>query len=220
MSVDRVSIPLSTKLNGGRVVLRPPRTTDIGALRNLLRTNADHLRPWSPAPAQGVNPLSLTELSRSIARQRHDWKRDLAYVFLMAAAREHGEPLIGRVALTSVTRGPFQNTYLGYWIDADHQSRGLTSEAVDVALGFVFGSLSLHRVQAAVMPHNVASRQILTKRGFREEGLARRYLRIAGSWEDHVLYGLTREDWLSPSWGASAADPENLRTHFPSEADR
>jgi hypothetical protein len=69
------------------------------------------------------------------------------------------------------------------------------SEAVDAMLGFAFGRLGLHRLQAAVMPTNHASRSILQKRGFREEGYAERYLRIAGKWEDHVLYGLTLEEW-------------------------
>jgi ribosomal-protein-alanine N-acetyltransferase len=187
-------VPISARLEGARVVLRAPKATDLGALRRLLRRNAEHLRPWSPAPPRGSNPLSLTELSRAIARQRRDWKDDLAYVFLIEL-REGDEPLIGRIALTSVTRGPFQNAYLGYWIDADHQGRGLTSEAVELVLTFVFDVLLLHRVQAAVMPRNAASQHILVRRGFREEGLARRYLCIAGSWEDHLLYGLTREDW-------------------------
>jgi len=203
MGGDAISIPLSFQLTGARIGLRPPRATDIGGLRSLLRANADHLRPWSPAPANGLDPLSLTELSRSIARQRSDWKRDVAYVFLMVAHTERGEPLIGRVALTSVTRGPFQNVYLGYWIDGGHQRRGLASEAVDLALAFVFGTLRLHRVQAAVMPHNDASRRILARRGFREEGIARRYLCIAGQWEDHILYGLTGEEWCEPAARAS-----------------
>jgi len=50
-------------------------------------------------------------------------------------------------------------------------------------------------VQAAVMPRNAPSRRILEKRRFREEGYATRYLRIAGRWEDHLLFALTAEEW-------------------------
>ena len=57
-----------------------------------------------------------------------------------------------------------------------------------------FETLQLHRIQAAVMPRNAGSRRILGKLGFREEGLARRYLQIAGSWEDHLIHALTREE--------------------------
>jgi RimJ/RimL family protein N-acetyltransferase len=127
------------------------------------------------------------------------------------------EPIVGRIALTSVTRGPFQSAQLGYWMDSGHVRRGLMSEAVDAILGFAFDRLGLHRLQAAVMPTNHASRSILQKRGFREEGYAERYLRIAGKWEDHVLYGLTLEEWR-PSWRAIHEPGNRVETHAASEA--
>ena len=53
----------------------------------------------------------------------------------------------------------------------------------------------MHRLEAACMPGNVASLRTLERGGFSREGLARRYLKINGVWEDHVLFGLPREDW-------------------------
>jgi ribosomal-protein-alanine N-acetyltransferase len=201
MSEELVPVSLDVRLDAKRVVLRAPRATDIAELRGLLIRNAEHLRPWSPSPPPGANPAGFTELGRSIARHRRDWKAGSGYVFVMQL-RVQREPLVGRIALTSVTRGPFQSAQLGYWMDAGHVRRGLMSEAVDATLGFAFDRLGLHRLQAAVMPTNHASRSILQKRGFREEGYAERYLRIAGKWEDHVLYGLTLEEWR-PSWRAT-----------------
>ena len=61
-------------------------------------------------------------------------------------------------------------------------------------LRFAFDELRLHRVEAACLPRNLASRGVLTKAGFAEEGHAQRYLRINGIWEDHVLYGLVEDD--------------------------
>ena len=200
MSEELVPVSLDVRLDAKRVVLRAPRATDIAELRGLLIRNAEHLRPWSPSPPPGTNPAGFTELGRSIARHRRDWKAGSGYVFVVQV-RVPREPIVGRIALTSVTRGPFQSAQLGYWMDAGHVRRGLMSEAVDATLGFAFDRLGLHRLQAAVMPTNQASRTILQKRGFREEGYAERYLRIAGKWEDHVLYGLTLEEWR-PSWQA------------------
>jgi len=200
MSEELVPVSLDVRLDAKRVVLRAPRATDIAELRGLLIRNAEHLRPWSPSPPPGTNPAGFTELGRSIARHRRDWKAGSGYVFVLQL-RVPREPIVGRIALTSVTRGPFQSAQLGYWMDAGHVRRGLMSEAVDATLGFAFDRLGLHRLQAAVMPTNQVSRTILQKRGFREEGYAERYLRIAGKWEDHVLYGLTLEEWR-PSWQA------------------
>jgi len=145
-------------------------------------------------PRSDGRPRWARNNGRSIARHRRDWKAGTGYVFV-TLLRDSRQPIIGRIALTSVTRGPFQSAQLGYWIDAAHVGRGLMSEAVGLMLGFAFEWLGLHRVQAAVMPANDASRRILSKRQFREEGYAERYLRIAGRWEDHLLYGLTLEEW-------------------------
>jgi ribosomal-protein-alanine N-acetyltransferase len=195
---ERVTVSLETRLETSRLVLRAPRAVDIAELRSVLSRNADHLRPWSPSPPPGANPLGFTELGRSIAKQRRDWKAGTAYVFV-ALLRQPRESIIGRVALTSVVRGPWQSAQLGYWVDAANGGRGIMSEGVELALAFAFDQLALHRVQAAVMPQNHASRRILAKRGFREEGRAERYLQINGAWEDHLIYGLTEEEWRPAS---------------------
>jgi [ribosomal protein S5]-alanine N-acetyltransferase len=50
-------------------------------------------------------------------------------------------------------------------------------------------------VEAATLPHNEASQGVLRKAGFRQEGLAKRYLKIDGKWQDHVLFALLREEY-------------------------
>jgi ribosomal-protein-alanine N-acetyltransferase len=67
-----------------------------------------------------------------------------------------------------------------------------------VLLPYIFDRIGLHRVEAACLPHNAASRGLLTKLGFAEEGYARKYLRINGTWQDHVLYGLLKEELRRP----------------------
>jgi len=186
--------PLSTRLVTDRLLLRPPRTADVPAIRAAMRRNAAHLRPWSIAPAPGEDPASLTSVSRSVLRHRAEWKSGQTYVFLITA-RDDDRTVIGRIALGGLLRGAFQNAYLGYWIDVDHERRGLMTEAVRAATTFAFSSAELHRVQAAVMPNNAASQRVLEKVGYRREGLATRYLCIAGAWEDHILYAVTAEEW-------------------------
>ena len=55
---------------------------------------------------------------------------------------------------------------------------------------FAFGPLGLHRLEAACLPTNDASGNLLLKAGFTEEGYAKAYLKINGEWRDHVLFGL------------------------------
>jgi len=197
MSEDRFPPALSTELRTARLLLRVADARDVPEVRRLLRANAEHLRPWSPAPRHGEDPASLTEISKSILRQRREWSKGESFVFFLEHPRDGGS-LVGRVAMTGVMRGAFLNAHVGYWIDAEMQGQGLMTEAMAAVVTFAFDAVGLHRVQAAVMPDNAASRRVLGKLGFRQEGEAARYLQIAGRWEDHHLFALTREEWPQP----------------------
>ena len=63
-----------------------------------------------------------------------------------------------------------------------------------MAIDHCFFVVGLHRVEASIRPENHASRRVVEKLGFREEGLRRRYLHIDGAWRDHLCYALTVED--------------------------
>jgi ribosomal-protein-alanine N-acetyltransferase len=185
--------PITTRLATPRLVLRPPRTSDVGEIRRLLRANHEHLRAWSPAPSSGEDPASITEVSKMVLRHRREWKNGTAFVFLVSL-REHPGRMIGKIALNGVLRGAMHGAYLGYWIDAEHQGKGFTVEALRSVLHFAFDVARLHRIQAAIMPNNERSLRVIEKLKFRREGYAERYLQIAGRWEDHILFARTREE--------------------------
>jgi [ribosomal protein S5]-alanine N-acetyltransferase len=102
---------------------------------------------------------------------------------------------VGRVSLSTVVRGAWQNANIGYFVDRERGGRGFATWAVRETLAFAFRWANLHRVQAAVMPRNVRSIKVVEKNGFNPEGLATRYLKIAGSWEDHQIHAITAEEW-------------------------
>jgi ribosomal-protein-alanine N-acetyltransferase len=185
---------LTTRIVTARLVLRPPRASDVPELRRLQRANLEHLRPWEPSPQPGEDPSSLTAVANRVTKQRRDWKRGDSYT-LLVTLHQRGEPIVGRVNFGGILRGAFLNAYVGYWIDREHQGRGLMTEAVLGAFAFAFGVARLHRVQIAIMPRNAASLRVIEKVGARREGLAERYLRIAGRWEDHVIFAMTQEEW-------------------------
>jgi ribosomal-protein-alanine N-acetyltransferase len=134
----------------------------------------------------------MPELAKTLARHRRAWRRDEAYNFLVfprGAAR-----LLGRVSLVHVARGVWQNAHVGYLIDEAEQGKGLTTEAVGAVIRFAFETLHLHRLQAAIMPRNAKSIRVIEKLGFRNEGLALRFLKIAGRWEDHFIFARTADE--------------------------
>jgi len=100
----------------------------------------------------------------------------------------------GMVSLTGISRGSMQTCMVGYFVDEASNGHGFATEAVALALRFAFGPARLHRVQAAVMPHNVRSATVVRRNGFRHEGHAPRYLRLDGAWRDHDIYAITAEE--------------------------
>jgi ribosomal-protein-alanine N-acetyltransferase len=54
--------------------------------------------------------------------------------------------------------------------------------------------MSLHRIEANIMPRNQRSLRVVEKLGFVDEGLSRDYLKINEKWEDHIHMVLLNKD--------------------------
>ena len=67
-------------------------------------------------------------------------------------------------------------------------------EALDILIPSLFLDLQLNRIEAATLENNLASKNLLNKIGFKKEGKLRKYLKINGEWQDHVLYSLLEYD--------------------------
>lgn len=178
-------------LTGQRVTLRGPRAADYTAWRDLRRESRDFLKPYEPRWSEA--DLSRRVFAARIRRNREESRAGTDYTFLIFLRDAGREVLVGGLTLSNIRRRAAQFVNLGYWMGRQYAGKGLMSEAVGVVLPFVFDTLGLHRIHAAFLPANAASRRVLEKNGFREEGFAENYLQIDGKWCDHVLFGLTRE---------------------------
>jgi ribosomal-protein-alanine N-acetyltransferase len=106
---------------------------------------------------------------------------------LVAYVLTTDDEIVGRVNLNNIVMGVLRSASLGYWVDVDHVGRGLASGAVEFACAQAQGR-GLHRVEAGTLVHNTASQRVLERCGFEQYGMAPRFLYIAGSWQDHLLY--------------------------------
>jgi ribosomal-protein-alanine N-acetyltransferase len=180
-------------LFGRRILLRPLVASDFPPWREVRRRNVDWLTKWEAARVPGapdvVEDRGAFE-ARCSARQR-ERMLGTGYGFGLFV----GGDFAGEINLNSIQRGPFQNAYVGYWIDELHAGQGYMSEAVVLVGRFAFEDLHLHRLQIAIIPRNRNSRRVVEKLAMRDEGIAERYLEINGVWEDHVRYAITVEEW-------------------------
>ncbi len=185
---------LADELHGRRVLLRPLASTDFRQWREVRRRNAGWLLKWEPKPPRG-NPDDTENLAafgaRCGARQR-EWQLGTGYGFGLFVEGS----LAGEINVSGIQRGPFQNAYVGYWIDEARAGQGYVPEALATVARFAFEDVRLHRLQVAIIPRNRASRRVVEKLKLRDEGLAVRYLAINGVWEDHLRYAITAEEWV------------------------
>ena len=184
--LDWIAADQDLRLEGAGVRLRPPRAADYAEWSVLRAGSRAFLQPWEPTwPA---DDLTRNAFRRRLSAYAHDMERGHAYPFLVFRAEDHR--MVGGITLSNIRRGVAQMGAIGYWVGEPFARRGHTLAAVNAMTRFCFQHLGLHRVEAACIPANEGSRAVLTRAGFRQEGMALSYLRINGVWRDHLLFGL------------------------------
>ena len=183
----------SPTLIGRRIVLRSLVPEDFAQWREVRRRNKDWLTKWEPSRMVGAPDVVEDRNAFVLRCHARDRERQLGtgYGFGVFV----GGSFAGEINLSSVQRGAFQSGYVGYWIDEAHAGKGYTPEAVVVLSRYAFDDLRLHRLQISIIPRNRSSHRVVEKLGIRSEGVAERYLEINGTWEDHVRYAITAEEW-------------------------
>lgn len=178
------------QVRGRNVWLRAPQMSDYAQWAELRAMSRDHLTPWEPQWAR--DELTRTAFRRRIRHYQREAREDLGHAFFIF--RNADDVLLGGLTVSNIRRGVAQSASIGYWLGAPFVRRGHMTDAVGAVLPFGFGDLRLHRIEAACLPTNTASIQVLQRNGFQGEGLARRYLKINGRWQDHLLFACLMDD--------------------------
>ena len=178
-------------IHGRRVWLRPPQMSDYGPWAELRALSRAHLTPWEPAwPRDDLTKSAYRRRMRHYQREARD---DLGYSFLIFEAAD--DQLLGGLTLSNIRRGVTQAAAIGYWLGVPYVRRGYMTEAV-----LRRHPARFRRAPAASDRGGRAARTtspqcaLLERCGFAREGLARRYLKINGEWQDHLLFALLADD--------------------------
>jgi [ribosomal protein S5]-alanine N-acetyltransferase len=174
--------------HGQRTHLRAPVLEDFSQWRDLRQCSKHFLEAWEPIWRD--DELLLSSFRKRIAHYSKLSHDDQAYPFFIC---NHEGTLLGAITISNLRRGVAQMATLGYWIGAPFAHQGFMTDALAATITFARNELELHRLEAACLPTNTASLQLLHRAGFVREGYAASYLKINGQWEDHVLWGLRLE---------------------------
>ena len=135
-------------------------------------------------------PRTAAAFERYLTRFK---RPDCVAFWVVTSAKE----LAGVINISEIVRGSFRSGYLGYYAFAPHNGLGYMTRGLRAVLHHAFGRLRLHRLEANIQPGNQASRRLVQRLGFRNEGFSPQYLKIAGQWRDHERWAVTAEEWSS-----------------------
>lgn len=169
-----------------RMHLRPLVEADRVEFVRVHTAGAEFFRRWFPAREKPLEEIFEEDVEKS--------RREDRYLRLVGETAEGH--LAGFFNLNEIVRGVFQNAYVSWSVAAELAGQGYGTEGTWGLFDLAFWErgFALHRVQANIIPSNEASLRLAEKVGMRREGLAERYLKIAGQWQDHVMYAKTAEE--------------------------
>ena len=175
-----------------RLVIRPLQLQDY---ENWAQAHSNRLPPqnaWDQANWKS-SELTKDKFHKLLKKQKDFRAGDKFYDF--GVFDRNDGVLLGQVSLMDISRGIFQNAYLGYIIYNPYWGHGYAQEACSLALKAAFQDLRLHRVEAGIAPSNKRSIRTARALGFRKEGISKRRLNVDGKWQNMAIYALTIEEW-------------------------
>lgn len=181
----------SAFVEGNGVRLRPPITADYAQWSKLRGDSRAYLTPWEPT--WSPDELSRAAFQRRLRRYAQAARDGTGHMFFVFERKS--DSLAGGCQLSNVRQGIAQSAAtLGYWMGKNYAGQGLMTDAVITLVRHAFDRIGFHRIEAACIASNAASRRVLAKAGFTAEGTARKYLKINGEWQDHLLFAIVAGD--------------------------
>ncbi|MGZ8803571.1 MAG: GNAT family N-acetyltransferase [Mycobacterium sp.] len=176
-------------LETSRLVLRPFRNDDAANVRRLAGD-------WSVADTTLNVPHPYPEGAAGdwIASHSVALEAGTRMTFAIESRPPVHESLVGTVGLLlNRTRDVGE---VVYWLGAEFRNRGYCTEAARAVIEYAFTALELHRIHAGHFARNPASGRVLAKLGMLQEGVLRQHVKKWERYEDLVVYGLLRDEWL------------------------
>lgn len=165
------------------IILVPADTALAQQVTDYYQRNRKFLERYEPKREEAF--FSLEYRQKVLKQETESFRQKTAFRFYIQPTAEP-DKVIGSIGLNNVIWGAFCSAFLGYKLDQEFTGRGFATMAVDMMINYAFQELRLHRIEANVMPKNIASLRVLEKNGFVNEGISKYYLNINGIWEDHV----------------------------------
>ncbi len=191
----RLLVDLPDRLETERLILRPYRAGDGPAYLEVALRNREHLARFeADNPIRRVRSVEDAEiLVREFAA---DWVSRRAFFF--GSWLKEGGAFAAQIYV-GLVNWEVPELEIGYFVDRDHEGRGLVAEAVRACLSFVFDYLHANRVTLRCSDQNPRSYRVAERCGFLREGHLRecdpRFRADDGALGGKLIYGMLRSDF-------------------------
>lgn len=169
-----------------RLIIKVLNTDWASEVCNFYKRNKDFFEPYEPQRAPNFYTVPFHE-----ATLRYEYHELLSSHHLRFFLFEPIDPdkIIGSVCFSDIKRSSFQSCTLGYKMDFSFCNQGYMTEALSYCINrIIFGELSLHRIEATVLPDNLPSIRLMEHLNFEKEGIAKDFAFLKGIWRDHIKY--------------------------------
>jgi ribosomal-protein-serine acetyltransferase len=171
-----------------RIVLLPIEAGDGPELWETVDGSRWHLERWLPWVPFNNTPEASQRYAEACAA---DWDAGRAVRFCVRDRQSR--QLLGVVGLDSCVH-LHRSCELGYWLRLDATGRGLMTEAAQTCAEFALRRMSVHRIRCAAATDNYPSLRVISRLGFRFEGIARQAEFVGSRWLDHAVFARLSTD--------------------------
>ena len=171
------------ELIGKKVILRKPKKENWREWAELRQKSKDFLQPWEPKwPSNFLTRESFNIFINTIEMLL---KKKTSYNFFIFHKKKNN--LMGGINLKNLKSEGYKSITIGYWMGEEYAGKGYMRDTLTIISDYCFIDLELNRIEAACLPKNLSSKNVLLNVGFKVEGYAEKYLNINGKLEDHLL---------------------------------
>ncbi|MDH4214222.1 MAG: GNAT family N-acetyltransferase [Candidatus Thorarchaeota archaeon] len=145
----------------------------------------------------GMEPLENVEESKSIIKSfsdRYEKRNGIAWAIVL----KEDYTFIGTCSYEKIDKEN-RSGEIGYDLLKEYWGRGFMTEALRIIIEYGFENLNLNRIEAHTAAINMASRDLLRRLGFSEEGISRDSSFFRGEFRDDCYYSLLRREWTNPN---------------------
>ena len=172
-----------------RLILRDHISED---LQPLHATLSDPAVVWY-LPAMRMQDLEQTKAYLISSMRDIDAAPRMRYNF---AVTDRDGLYLGEIGLHYIDGTPDDaHCGLGYFMRPEYWNRDYATEAAGAAARFIFEN-GASRLSASCLAENLASRRVLEKCGFTQEGLLKNHTWHEGEWKDCAVYRLLKDEFI------------------------